>query len=216
MPPGGRSAIRFPWLLVSLFAACWIGFGLVAADVVAGGLLARADPHVAHWSFTTVPQGVHTLLAWLTWIGASPVLAVIVAVASLWLLRGRRPVDALLLALAGAVTGLVTTGLKEAFKRVRPDYLDPGQVPHSFSFPSGHASGAFAVYVLLALLVSEGMSGRARAWLLAAALALAAFVGATRVLLPVHYLTDVLAGACVGLASVAAAMLTKAVVAERR
>src|SRR5262249_29589948 len=100
-------------------------------------------------------------------------------------------------------------GLKEAFHRHRPIYVDPVRGPKSFSFPSGHASGAFAVYLLLALLLAAGAGRKSRWWAAVAALTLATVVAASRVLLPVHFLSDVVAGAAVGLAVVAAAMLLR-------
>ena len=63
--------------------------------------------------------------------------------------------------------------------------------PHSFSFPSGHASGAFTVYLLLAILLPADATRRLRVSLVAGALSVAVLVAATRVLLPVHFLTDV-------------------------
>ena len=131
-----------------------------------------------------------------------------------FLLVKQRRFDAVLLASAAGTTALVTTGLKEVFRRARPEYGDPVHGQHSFSFPSGHASGAFTVYVLLALLLSIGLSARARALLIGGALGLAALVAVTRVLLPVHYLSDVIAGAAIGLSVVAAALLARVVVGQ--
>ena len=65
---------------------------------------------------------------------------------------------------------------------------------HGFSFPSGHAAGSFAVYAMLAYLAVRLLP---RVWHLpgvAAGVLLIVFVGASRVLLQVHYVSDVLAG----------------------
>jgi membrane-associated phospholipid phosphatase len=69
---------------------------------------------------------------------------------------------------------------------------------------------------LLALLLAVGLSGRMRAGLIGGALALSTLVAATRVLLPVHYLSDVIAGSAVGLAVAAASLLTRAAFVRRR
>jgi membrane-associated phospholipid phosphatase len=220
MRPGGcneradkREVTR---LLFWMFAASVAVFTAVAVDVTHGGPLARADQHVAHWSFRHVPNWLHVLCRWATHLGDASLLAVFVVFASAWLLTKQRRVDAVLLASAAGTTALVTMGLKQAFRRSRPVFVDPDHGPRSFSFPSGHSSGAFAVYLLLALLLAAGLSGRIRARLIGGALALATLVAATRVLLPVHYLTDVIAGTCIGLAAVAAAMLARAVLAGGR
>jgi undecaprenyl-diphosphatase len=81
-------------------------------------------------------------------------------------------------------------------------------IPGSPSFPSGHASGSVVTFGVLAALAAERWPARRFVfWSLAAALALA--IGASRVVLDVHYLTDVLAGWCLGLAWLAASMLVR-------
>ena len=228
LTPGGarldRSVSRDPawerraglWLLLSLAGASAAVFAAVAVDITHDGLLSRADPRIAHWCYQSVPDWLHVLCRWTTHLGDGSLLAVFVVFAGLWLVNEQRRFDAVLLAAAAATTALVTTGLKEAFRRSRPLYVDREHGPVSFSFPSGHSSGAFTVYVLLAVLLAVGASRRTRARLVGAALALSTLVATTRVLLPVHYLSDVIAGSCVGLVTVAAAVVARAVFARRR
>ncbi|WP_418285680.1 phosphatase PAP2 family protein [Halorubrum sp. DTA46] len=64
-----------------------------------------------------------------------------------------------------------------------------------FGFPSGHATGGAAAYGALALLYDRTWTQRRRL-LVAAAVALA--VAASRVVIEVHFLVDVLAGVLVG------------------
>jgi len=89
---------------------------------------------------------------------------------------------------------LIYTVLKKKLKRRRPPAAIPGFksliVPSDeFSFPSGHTSAAFLFSTLCCL------------WFGAVALPLfawAAVVGLSRVLLGVHFVTDVIAGALIG------------------
>lgn len=86
--------------------------------------------------------------------------------------------------------------LKYAFERDRPPVSRPIpepllETPSTFSFPSGHATVAFACATVLALAVP-----RLR-WPL---FALAALVAWSRVYVGVHYPGDVLAGAALGVA----------------
>jgi undecaprenyl-diphosphatase len=98
-------------------------------------------------------------------------------------------------AIAGALASIVFTVLKRRIRRPRPCDLAQHPVfqvlpPDRFSFPSGHTINAFAITTVLALQ-----------WpLFSPALALlAAGIGASRVLLGLHYVSDVLAGAVLGI-----------------
>jgi membrane-associated phospholipid phosphatase len=79
-----------------------------------------------------------------------------------------------------------------------------GQVlSDGFGFPSGHATGGAAAYGALALLYDRLWTARRRA---AAAVALALAVAASRVVIEVHYLVDVVAGLLVGAGTIAGAL----------
>lgn len=93
--------------------------------------------------------------------------------------------------LSGALLNRV---LKSIFERSRPLHDHGLTVEGGWSFPSGHASGSMLVYGLLAYIVVRNTRP---VWHLPVALvgiALIVFVGSSRVLLQVHYLSDVLAG----------------------
>jgi membrane-associated phospholipid phosphatase len=205
-PTASRVGVQLGrWLL----AACVAVFAGVAVDVTHRGPLARADEHIAHWCFRHVTGRLHAACSWATHLGDSLLLAAFVVIVIAWLLTRRRRFDAVLLMVSAGATAAFTAGLKVAFHRSRPVYVDPVHGPKSFSFPSGHASGAFAVYLLLAILLTLGLSGRVRSWAIGGAFALATLVAATRVLLPVHFLSDVVAGSAIGLAVVAAAIVAR-------
>jgi undecaprenyl-diphosphatase len=90
--------------------------------------------------------------------------------------------------------------LKHAFRRARP--MGPVSwwdihAPDQFSFPSGHTMNAFAVATLVTVHVPVAAP---------LAFAVAASVGASRVVLELHYVSDVAAGATVGTVLAAAAV----------
>ncbi len=110
--------------------------------------------------------------------------------------RGDIPLTGLTVFAAVFLSSACSTVLKELFDRDRPPLADPDfeaavGVPGSASFPSGHATTAFAAAAALALLVP---SARRPALLLACGVAL------SRVYLGVHYALDVVAGAALGVA----------------
>jgi undecaprenyl-diphosphatase len=66
------------------------------------------------------------------------------------------------------------------------------------SFPSGHSTAAAATFAAIALLVGRNRSETTRAVLAGAAVAVAVAVASTRVLLGVHWFTDVVGGLLIG------------------
>ncbi|MEJ7766115.1 MAG: phosphatase PAP2 family protein, partial [Acidimicrobiales bacterium] len=66
------------------------------------------------------------------------------------------------------------------------------------AFPSGHTTTAAATFAALALLLGRHRSPTVRFALTGAAAGLTALVACTRVMLGVHWVTDVLAGAALG------------------
>jgi undecaprenyl-diphosphatase len=105
------------------------------------------------------------------------------------LVRSVRPAAAA--AIAILVTAGLTWALKELVGRPRPTGTDPPiPMPDNPSFPSGHASSAFAAGAALAVFAPR--------WLGAVFLAVAALVGVSRIELGVHYATDVIAGSILG------------------
>lgn len=90
-------------------------------------------------------------------------------------------------------TALANGLLKALFARARPEVLV--EPLHSFSFPSGHSSAAFAFFFCLAVLAGREQPPRLRlTWLLLAGIP-AALIALSRVYLGVHWPSDVIGGA---------------------
>ena len=88
---------------------------------------------------------------------------------------------------------LIVNGLKEIVDRTRPDAL-PLVGWQGPSLPSGHAAAPAAVWPALALLLTRGCPRVIPAARAAAAALIAFAVAASRALLGVHWLTDIIAG----------------------
>jgi undecaprenyl-diphosphatase len=129
----------------------------------------------------------------------APVLF-IVLLAALFLATGRlRSVSARHGVVAAGFSAALALGaaqvLNHLWARPRPYVAHPGDAhlfiapTHDTSFPSDHATAAFAIAVAIAL------RSRRAGWV---ALALATLVAVSRVAVGTHYPSDVLAGAAIG------------------
>ncbi|MBD1553461.1 bifunctional DedA family/phosphatase PAP2 family protein [Pseudomonas typographi] len=108
------------------------------------------------------------------------------------LLLGRQWRPALFASSTLLATAIANTVLKALFGRARPEVLaDP---LGSYSMPSGHSSGAFALFLTLAVLASRGQPPRMRLACTFIACIPALAIASSRVYLGVHWPTDVIAG----------------------
>jgi membrane-associated phospholipid phosphatase len=137
----------------------------------------------------------------LTEFGSAPITLSVAGGGSLWLLLNRAPGRALLLAGSVVTERLLVDGLKDWIGRPRP-HLEI--LPHSLAFPSGHSANSLTAFVATALLACPPRYRRAA---LAAALVLTFVVGLTRVVLGVHWPSDVIGGWSFGLLAVTTALV---------
>jgi undecaprenyl-diphosphatase len=144
---------------------------------------------------STMPVDVAKVV---TWLGSLPVVAAAVVATAAWAgMRGRRG-DVLTL-LAGLLLSYAGVHVaKDAYDRARP----PGALVHTAlsSYPSGHALYAVGLMACAVVLLRGGVGWVARIAGVGVASGLVALVGATRVYLSAHWLTDVLGGIALGLA----------------
>ena len=92
---------------------------------------------------------------------------------------------------------ILTRTIKELADRIRPD-LNPIAETLGPSFPSGHSATAAAFYAAAALVLGRGRPRLTRALLAGGAVAITVGVAGSRVLLDVHWLSDVIAGVALG------------------
>jgi membrane protein DedA with SNARE-associated domain/membrane-associated phospholipid phosphatase len=194
------------WLTFTVAVGVLAGwaFGALTQDVVAHDEMALFDPQFETWVVTHRIAWLTSGLEIVTWLGSLLVivpLLVAVAVALIARRRDWRRVALLVIAVAGAVA--LYDLVKPVVGRARPpatlwigNYDGP-------AFPSGHATQTVAFYAMLAIVLLTGRSFRARALLWVGAALVTILVGASRVYLGAHWLTDVLAGYALGAAWVA-------------
>jgi undecaprenyl-diphosphatase len=97
---------------------------------------------------------------------------------------------------AAAIAGIFTfRALKHSSRRRRPCEIEPHcwatlLPPDKYSFPSGHTITAFGVAMALGLFYPE---------LIAVLLTAAILIAASRIILGMHFLSDVIAGCVIGI-----------------
>lgn len=167
---------------------------IAAAALLLGGPQSRIDPSLlALFADARLVPAARLL----THLGdAVTVLAAALAAAVWLMLRGRRR-RAILLLVILASQRLLVEAMKIGFDRARPDVGGRQVAVHSMAFPSGHSANAMAVWLAIALLAS---SPRLRRPAVALALAIAFVTGLCRLVLQVHWPSDVAGGWALGAA----------------
>jgi membrane-associated phospholipid phosphatase len=197
--PGKATGLALTVALVLIFLTA-LAFGMVADMVTSRTGLYRFDAGAAAFGAAHETGRSTDVLLGITQLGSSLVVVVIALVMGLleWYRRRRWTVLAFMLTVILG-QNLIANGIKLLVHRERPP------VPHlvnssGWSFPSGHTAAAAATYAAVALLLGRGRRWPVRARLGTGATAVVLAVGSSRVLLGVHWLTDVTAGAALGFA----------------
>jgi len=200
------------WFAVSgLFLLCFF----VLLYLVAAHKTQVPDQQITDWFVAHRSPGLNTLMEAVTHSGdweTTTCLCLILLAFPKYRIRIGVPVTA---------AALITTAVK-AIVKISVDRPRPAEILHlitqgGYSFPSGHAITSVAVYLLLGVLLwhffvreappaESGSKDRKLMYqIVGAACLVAAFIiGLSRVYVGVHFLSDVLAGWCFGIATFAA------------
>ncbi|WP_073259027.1 phosphatase PAP2 family protein [Cryptosporangium aurantiacum] len=196
-------------LLLALVAACAAAVPVALLAIVVKNVdwpVARLDLSIARGlnEYAADNPWFVDVLDWISTVGHPASFRIGATVAALWLLAVDRPRLALwtlVTTWGGALLGVL---LKLLVARARP--VLPEAVAHAdgYSFPSGHALGAFVgcAVLLLLWLDAERPERKAIPWVVACLGTVA--VCFSRLGLGVHYFSDVVGGCVVGLGWVAA------------
>ncbi|MEO6204623.1 MAG: phosphatase PAP2 family protein [Mycobacteriales bacterium] len=198
--PQARAGLRLTLMAV--------GCVLLALLVLPIALLVRDNWSPLNHLDTSVEAAAHRAVLAQSWLLAAarllthlgaPLLidaATVVLLVVLYAAGRRRSSAYLLTCVAGAY--VLSTAGKLAVDRARPIFDDAVSTARGTSFPSGHATGSAAFYAALAIVLIPLVRGQWRRLLLAAAVVVPVVVAVTRVLLGVHFPSDVMAGLLLG------------------
>ena len=189
-----KTEYGLPVIAAALIAAVVL-FGLA----IGAGWVQTADLQISQALALRVGESSDAFIAfmqWASWIGGgTPRWIIVILLCGLvWHWCGPR--CAVALGGASLLSNLASSLLKLGFARPRPDVSDHLDLQTSFSYPSGHATSAAAVYLMLASLAPPRW--RAAAWTLAAAMIV--INGFSRIMLGVHWASDIVGGTMLGTA----------------
>lgn len=194
-------------ILVVLFmiSALLLAFGELAEEVLEGEtaqfdevvlMMFRSDSDPAD---PVGPVQVEEVMRDITALGGLTVITMTTLAVIGFLLFAGRKQTAIIMLVATFGAFAVSTILKEATDRQRPDLVPHGVVVMTASFPSGHSMQSAATYLTMgALLAQVQRRRRMKAFVLSVATTVTLLVGVSRVYLGVHWPTDVLAGWAAG------------------
>ncbi len=163
----------------------YVIFFVVLIDQLGGGPIQALDRPILE-SAPAAGTALHTLSGVLTHMGDWQVLLSLSLLGTLILFRRDQLIEAGIVPFAWFTTVAIVQGFKLLIARLRPTEV-------CCAFPSGHATESAMALMLLAVLLFERYE-RGRPWAEGVAVGLALVIGATRVILAVHWPTDVLAG----------------------
>jgi membrane-associated phospholipid phosphatase len=192
-----------PTVVYSLLAFFSFGcFALVAWAVTSAHpiTLFDADQAERFYEFSSHRPAVWNAALWVTDLGSGLPRIIVIAGVALIMLSERKWRLAIFWVTTQWLVREIVASAKGAFERPRPHFTGSPYVLTDWSFPSGHATGAMATYAMVAYLIASRWSDRWFRWLaVIIASVIILLVGLSRMLLGVHYFTDVLGGYSLGL-----------------
>ncbi|MES2701264.1 MAG: phosphatase PAP2 family protein [Bacteroidota bacterium] len=213
LPSKKRISKRYITAIVLFFASIFV-FGYLAHEVVKNSEYSFDTKIFAFFSSRTTPALV-TIMKGLSFLGSHRFLIPAHSTILLILLLEKRWQDAIVTTLMAAGGLCMMLVLKNYFHRDRPE-LKLTEVVKSFSFPSGHTLSSFVFAAVLIFLLWENKWPKRRKAIVFCLLVLLSFsIGISRIVLRVHYPSDVLAGFCAGISLVIFALWINGVLISR-
>jgi undecaprenyl-diphosphatase len=159
--------------------------------------------HGAAADINRLIAGDHALVAVVTSVtvlGSTAMLCAVIGLAAIGVAIRKRWRLASYLLVTGAGALVLNPVLKALVGRLRPVVAHPIAHGTGDSFPSGHSLGSIICYGAVMLVFLPAARGRWRPAFITVVITLVALIGISRVLLGVHYLSDVLGAWALGIA----------------
>jgi membrane-associated phospholipid phosphatase len=195
---GREPRFQLQVVLAVLFAFFVGAFAHVVEDYLDREELTRWDVEFSRWLHVHANDTLTSFFKIVTNAGNVTFLAVFTVAIAAYFVRRAKINEAVFVLVSALGIELVNAVLKLLFHRQRPEFayvhLD------TYSFPSGHATGATAIYGVVTYLLVRDRLNSTRILAAVGFVALIVFVAFSRLYLEAHYLSDVLAGCSLGAA----------------
>ncbi len=190
-----RLGLRLTLSVLLFIGATWL-FGGIAEDVVTGDPLIEVDRAITRWFHAHANPVLTRWMLIVTNAHGTVAISIMGLAFGLYLWWGKHRYWFFSLAFVLPGGMLLNVLLKQVFRRDRPNFDTPLLSLATYSFPSGHVTGATLLYGLLAaFLASRLPTWGSRAAVVLCAGFLVIVVGITRIYLGVHHFSDVVAAA---------------------
>jgi undecaprenyl-diphosphatase len=198
-------------IVAAVVVANAVWFTLIAEDVLDGGDLVSHDESVLAWFIDHRTDWLIGAARFVSSAGSFASLLIIAVLVGIWLWRRAVPVALTAVPLVSLLlASLASTVAKAFFDRDRPPVTVHATTVTLAAFPSGHATDAAAFFVAGSLTLSLTLvhHRRSQVLLIVGGVFFATLVGLSRLVLAVHWLSDVVAGWALGTAVGLAVVVT--------
>lgn len=173
--------LLFGLALVLGAAVTWAGLGLAPEKQALRNIALRTGQS---------PDWLIQLFQGIAWAADAAQRSLVMIAFAIWLFWQKRWRAGLVMLIFPGISGATSSILKQVFARPRPDVVPHLDSFSNLSFPSGHATNAAAILLLAALIIPARHRGL---WIMLAG-AGAILVAMSRVMLGVHWPSDVIGG----------------------
>ncbi|MGY0012423.1 phosphatase PAP2 family protein [Bacillus anthracis] len=172
-------------------------FGIVAWRVHAGGVTVM-DTYIRGLVKGLQTEGSLAFFSHYTKLGSAIGIVTVLVISLLVFWKKSYYVAMIVYPMGILTTHLVNKGIKEIVKRDRPS-LNEAFDALGYSFPSGHAMLSIMTFGFLAYIIAANLKSVTGKYVITLFMGIVIVsIGLSRVILNVHYPTDILAGYCVG------------------
>ncbi len=186
-------------MLCLVLGLTWLTLFGVTTEVINSGAMVNFDITVAHFLGSYQSEVLTVFFLWITEFGSAVLIILGTLVAGGILTLRHRPgyLLPLLVTLLGTQWSVYL--MKILVQRDRPEFTMINYIENTFSFPSGHAALAVALYGFIAyVLLRMTPAWHGRIIIIFWTTLLILSIGLSRLYLGVHFLSDVLGGYIVG------------------